>query len=380
MTRSRPGLLIPASALLWGLQFAFLSPVLALLLVALYHCTDAQVGLVLALYNASGFVASMLIPALADRKGDYLRPMLICSALSVVVTVGMALTNSLPVAAVLLVAFGGPAGTGMTLLFAQLKAAGLSTQATMNTRAVISFAWVVGPPLLTLLLPVAGERGVLVIIAVTAVLCGLTTLAMRRGGRVTITVEDQPQGVTSRTAVVLVMISFIALQATNAATMSMMTLFTTTTLGLSVTWAGLALAVAAVVEIPALVVLGRLGRRWSELALTAAGCLLGIGYYLAMAVAQGPVVLLAAQVLNASFYAVIGGLGITLFQQLIPKPGLASGMYTNTRRIGAIVSGVIIAFAPALTGSYRGIFLVSAGLTVVGLAGVLLARRYVTRT
>ena len=380
MTRSRPDLLIPASALLWGLQFAFLSPVLALLLVALYHCTDAQVGLVLALYNASGFVASMLIPALADRTGDYLRPMLICSALSVVVTVGMALTSSLPVAAVLLVAFGGPAGTGMTLLFAQLKAAGLSTQATMNTRAVISFAWVVGPPLLTLLLPVAGERGVLVIIAVTAVLCGLTTLAMRRGGRVTITVEDQPQGVTSRTAVVLVMISFIALQATNAATMSMMTLFTTTTLGLSVTWAGLALAVAAVVEIPALVVLGRLGRRWSELALTAAGCLLGIGYYLAMAVAQGPVVLLAAQVLNASFYAVIGGLGITLFQQLIPKPGLASGMYTNTRRIGAIVSGVIIAFAPALTGSYRGIFLVSAGLTVVGLAGVLLARRYVTRT
>lgn len=380
MTRSRPDLLIPASALLWGLQFAFLSPVLALLLVALYHCTDAQVGLVLALYNASGFVASMLIPALADRTGDYLRPMLICSALSVVVTVGMALTSSLPVAAVLLVAFGGPAGTGMTLLFAQLKAAGLSTQATMNTRAVISFAWVVGPPLLTLLLPVAGERGVLVIIAVTAVLCGLTTLAMRRGGRVTITVEDQPQGVTSRTAVVLVMVSFIALQATNAATMSMMTLFTTTTLGLSVTWAGLALAVAAVVEIPALVVLGRLGRRWSELALTAAGCLLGIGYYLAMAVAQGPVVLLAAQVLNASFYAVIGGLGITLFQQLIPKPGLASGMYTNTRRIGAIVSGVIIAFAPALTGSYRGIFLVSAGLTMFGLAGVLLARRYVTRT
>ena len=380
MTRSRPDLLIPASALLWGLQFAFLSPVLALLLVALYHCTDAQVGLVLALYNASGFVASMLIPALADRTGDYLRPMLICSALSVVVTVGMALTSSLPVAAVLLVAFGGPAGTGMTLLFAQLKAAGLSTQATMNTRAVISFAWVVGPPLLTLLLPVAGERGVLVIIAVTAVLCGLTTLAMRRGGRVTITVEDQPQGVTSRTAVVLVMVSFIALQATNAATMSMMTLFTTTTLGLSVTWAGLALAVAAVVEIPALVVLGRLGRRWSELALTAAGCLLGIGYCLAMAVAQGPVVLLAAQVLNASFYAVIGGLGITLFQQLIPKPGLASGMYTNTRRIGAIVSGVIIAFAPALTGSYRGIFLVSAGLTMFGLAGVLLARRYVTRT
>ena len=38
------GTLVSASALLWGLQFAFLNPSVGLLLVALYHATPAQVG------------------------------------------------------------------------------------------------------------------------------------------------------------------------------------------------------------------------------------------------------------------------------------------------------------------------------------------------
>lgn len=69
-------LLIPSAALLWGLQFAFLNPALALLLVALFHATAGHVGWVLAVYNVSGFVASVLMPGWADRRRDYLRPLL----------------------------------------------------------------------------------------------------------------------------------------------------------------------------------------------------------------------------------------------------------------------------------------------------------------
>ena len=57
---------LSSSALFWGLQFAFLNPVLALLLVEVYDATPGQVGGVLAVYNASGFVASLLVPAYAD--------------------------------------------------------------------------------------------------------------------------------------------------------------------------------------------------------------------------------------------------------------------------------------------------------------------------
>ncbi len=77
-------LLVPSSALLWGLQMAFLSPALALILVDLYGATTTEVGWVLAIYNVSGFVASLLFPAYADKKQDYLGPMLACGVLTLV--------------------------------------------------------------------------------------------------------------------------------------------------------------------------------------------------------------------------------------------------------------------------------------------------------
>jgi len=85
--------LIPAGALLWGLQFAFLNPALAL-----------------AIYNAGGFVASLLVPAYADRARDYLRPMLACGVLTLALAGVLAATTSLPVALLALVAARRPGG------------------------------------------------------------------------------------------------------------------------------------------------------------------------------------------------------------------------------------------------------------------------------
>jgi SET family sugar efflux transporter-like MFS transporter len=88
-------LLVPSAALLWGLQFAFLNPALALLLVALFDATPAEVGWVLVVYNASGFVASLVLPAYADRTADYLRPMLACALLTLALAALLAVTTSL---------------------------------------------------------------------------------------------------------------------------------------------------------------------------------------------------------------------------------------------------------------------------------------------
>ncbi len=67
-------LLTSSSALLWGLQFAFLNPALALLLVTLYGATAAEVGWVLAVYNGSGFVASLVLPGVCGPGADYCGP------------------------------------------------------------------------------------------------------------------------------------------------------------------------------------------------------------------------------------------------------------------------------------------------------------------
>ena len=138
--------LVPSAALLWGLQFALLNPALGLLLVALFDATAGEVGWVLAVYNASGFVASLVLPAYADRHEDYLRPMLACGLLTLALAGLLAATTSLPVAVVGLIVLGGPAGVGSSLLFAHLKFSGASPSDVVNTRALVSFAWVAGPP------------------------------------------------------------------------------------------------------------------------------------------------------------------------------------------------------------------------------------------
>ena len=67
-------------------------------------------GWVLAICNASGFIASLLLPAYADKKHDYLGPMLLCAALTLLLAVVLAVVTSLPAATIALVVIGGPAG------------------------------------------------------------------------------------------------------------------------------------------------------------------------------------------------------------------------------------------------------------------------------
>ncbi len=378
--------LVSSSALFWGLQFAFLNPVLALLLVSLFDATPGQVGWVLAVYNAAGFIASVVVPAYADRRADYLRPMLMCGALTFVLAVVLWMTTSLPVAVVALVVIGAPAGVGPSLLFAHLKFAGARAADVIRTRAIVSFAWVAGPALATVIMSGLGNRSILPVLAVVAAFNMATTwlmMARYRTHPVDLDVNaadleaDQP---VTRGAVIAIAIAFIALQATNSAAVSIMGLFVTQRLDLALIWSGIALGASALLEIPALLIIGRLSRRVSSHALIISGCVAGTVYYVAMAFVGDPITLVLLQVLNAWFFGIVAGVGLTVFQQMIPRPGLASGLFMNTRRIGAIVSGPIIGFGAATTAGYQGVFAVCAGLTVVALIVVEVARRISRRS
>jgi len=314
-------------------------------------------------------VSSLVIPVLADRRSDYLWAGLATLPLAAV----LGLSHDLTTAVVALVVLGGPVGVGTSLLFAHLRAVGLPPRAIINTRAVFSFAWVAGPPLATLAASTFGDAAVLACSAVIAALGLATTWAMRRaspptGAGTTPRGPDEPAPETLLpVALVGVVVAFVALQATNYISTTIMALYVTTTLHLPTVWAGVALAAAAGLEIPALVLAGRLTTRYSNLALVAASCVLGAGYYVALALAHGPVELVASQMLNAAFFAIVAGIGLTFFQEIIPAPGLASGLFTNVRRVGAVAAGGIVALAGVL-GGYRHVFLVCAGLSVLALA------------
>src|SRR5215213_4542378 len=384
-------LLVPSSALLWGLQLAFLSPALALILVNLYGATTAEVGWVLGIYNASGFVASLLLPAYADKKHNYLGPMLVCGALTLLLAVILAVATTLPIATIALVVIGGPAGVGSSMLFAHLRHSGARPSDIVNTRAIVSVAWVAGPPLATFIIGWFGNRAILLAIAAVAVLNVATTAIMIRhrkaaarsatagGSKSPLAAPTPDESPVGRLGVVLIMAAFILLQATNATTMTIMTVYVTDTLRLNVMWAGIALGVAAALEVPALLLIGRLSNRFFHLGLIATSCLAGIAYYLGLVFVTEPIFLIALQPLNAWSFAGIAGIGLPLFQQMIPRPGLSTGLYMNTRRLGSIVSGPIIAIGSLSVLGQRGIFLTSAVLTLIGLAIITIANRTTTK-
>ena len=374
-------LLVPTAALLWGLQAAFLSPALALILVSLFGASTSDVGWVLSIYNASGFVFSLLLPANADRKGTYLGTMAACGALTGALALSLALVTTLPLAVVALVVLGGPAGVGSSLLYAHLRHSGGSAADVVNTRAIFSVAWVAGPPLAALIIGTFGNRAILAAIVAVAALNVATTAAMMSQHRRRVVADEVPVPIAadgppaSKLTAGLVMVAFVGLQATNAVAVSIMTIYVTQTMHLDIIWAGIALGVAAGLEVPALLVMGKLSDRHSHLLLIATGCLAGIAYYLGLAFVADPWSLLALQLLNAWFFAAVAGVGLPLFQDLIPRPGLATGLYMNTRRVGAIVSGPIIAIGALTVLGERGIFVACAALTLVALGVVGAAAR-----
>ncbi len=364
------GLLPAASALFWGLQFAFLSPVLALLLVGLYGATPAEVGVVIAVYNAAGFALQWAVPRYADPRQDYLRPMLVAGLGTLALTGVLARATSLPPVVLGLVLFGAPAGIGTSMLWAHLGHSGATPTQMVNLRAVFSFAWVAGPPLATAVMAAAGDRAVLGLLAGVGLLNVTTTLGLlTRGRRAT---SQPPPARTagpewSRRGIVAVFVAFVLLQATNTAAVSVLALYVTRQLSLDVWWAGLALGLSAGLEIPVLMLVGRLLGRFSTTTLLTAGGVAGVAYYAAMAVVPGPVALLALQALNAAFYAIVAGVGLTWFQEVIPGAARATSLYANSNRVAAIAAGPLIGVASLGLG-YRGVFVAAAVVAAVAVA------------
>jgi SET family sugar efflux transporter-like MFS transporter len=112
---------------------------------------------------------------------------------------------------------------------------------------------------------------------------------------------------------------------------------------------------------------GRLGPRFSSRSLLISGCIAGIAYYAAMAAANNPAVLITLQILNAWQFAMVAGVGLTLFQRIISRPGHASGLFANAARLGAVVSGAVIGVGSATSLGHQGVFAASAGLTLLAL-------------
>ena len=167
--------------------------------------------------------------------------------------------------------------------------------------------------------------------------------------------------------------AFVLLQCASSLSVQLVSLFVLHDLGGHVSDSGLILGLCAALEIPLMLGLGAMSVRVPMRRLILIGPVLAVAYFSVAAITSHTWQLAVAQILNASSIAVIQGLGITYFQDLLPRePGRASTLFSNGFPVGAMLSGPILGAAAHL--GYRFGYGAAAVLSAGGLVLLLVNR------
>ena len=118
-------------------------------------------------------------------------------------------------------------------------------------------------------------------------------------------------------------------------------------------------------------IMGVLADRFGAHRLVIVNVLLGVVANIGFMIAGNEVVLIVATLLNAAMWATLGGIGITVAQDLYPTGiGLASSLYFSAIRFSAAIGGIAGALGVRWFG-VPGVFVVPAALCVLAAVGLL---------
>jgi SET family sugar efflux transporter-like MFS transporter len=367
-----------AASFFWGIQFSLTGPMMALLLVSVFHASTAHVGLAIFIGNLTGIAWGWFVPRRADKKLNYLAPVAASAVVALSMAALLSIEHSAMLALVTYVVMGSPAAVGYSLVFAYARHLGLEPSEIVSIRSYNSMAWIAGPPLATIIISQFGGRYEIAAIGLNATINLIMAIFLiRRHARME-HLDTGPRRVpadVNRWELAGLMTGFGLFQAATMSSMTAMTLFATETLHLSAIWGGCALSIAAGLEVVVLLWLRRSADAAREFTLVPRAALFGGIYYLVVATSFGGVELLSIQVLNAIFVGVIIGSGLTLFQRVVGMPGAASAMQSNASRTGALLGGPILALGSNHWIGLRAVYLAAAVCALLGGVAIELARR-----
>ena len=140
-------------------------------------------------------------------------------------------------------------------------------------------------------------------------------------------------------------------------------------------YAGCIMGTAAGLEIPIMLLGGWLATRMPLLPLLRIGGLSAVVLYVGVWQSNSLWHLFALQVFNAVFVGTVGGLGMTWFQDQMPKQaGAASSLFGNAINLGNILGSLILGIFAAWLG-YQQLYMVNAIAGLIAIALLLLCRQ-----
>ncbi|GLS26620.1 MFS transporter [Marinibactrum halimedae] len=327
---------------LTGLVGAFVHPVMSFFLVEGLNVQPIWIGVYTISVTLAGMGVSQWLGALADR-GVSARKLYMAAifAMSIALLLFSVVRSFLWVwlAGITFMAIAAAATPQMLTLGRQW----VGEQKQINiaqfnalVRAAISMAWIAGPPLAFGLVAWFGFSG--------SFLAGFI-VALMAAGFVWWRIPEHKKGSSnsiSKEQATTVSSSFWLLGAVmffgsmgNIMYSSSLPLYTVKELGLPTYLPGLCMGLVAGLEIMVMVNVGRLTVHFSPQRLMAFGFFCAITFYGLIFYATQPWEFLALQGLNAIFYGLYAGLGLTIMQAQLPKRiGFTSSFYSNAMKFG----------------------------------------------
>ena len=366
-----------------GLGISVAMPQLSLFLVQDLHASLPVAGLFF-LTNLAAPVLGFVVGRWSDRLTDRLSLFKLGAVVGLVGWVAMAFTTEVWMAFLVNLTVLGFAGATGSLIFAAVRdelthtPTGADNRVMSTVRLGFSVGFMTGPVLGSVLGGVAGLRLTLI----AAGVCTLLQAVPMIGQTVTRAVPDQvvlPDRTAGRNASppsLLPLVTFLGLSVLamcgDTIRFAYLPIYMELQLGTPDWLRGVVISVQSVGMLVFIPLMGVLADRFGAHRLVVVNVLLGAGANLAFMAAGSEFVLIAATVLNAAMWATLGGIGITVAQDLYPSGiGLASSLYFSAVRFSAAIGGIAGGLGVGWFG-VPGVFLVPALLCIVAALGLLI--------
>lgn len=365
--------------MLLGMALAITVPFFILYATQELGMTRGMYGIMMALFALAGFLVNTIVARFSDKANFNRKYMILFSLSMSCIAFSSYFFVQTPVIFIMMyVFFAGMGAPAMPQLYASAResineSASIKHAAFANTvlRSMFSFGFLFGPLVGTVLLKQFGYAGLFG----GTILCYLTALLtiiifykdvekkeiIREEGYI----EPITPNLLRDKYLLIPFLAFVFLHVGQWMYTLNMPLFVTEYLHAKEGNVGYLASLCAGLEVPFMIILGIMSAKMETRTLLMIGAVLGGGYYFSIGVFDNVIAMLIGQVGLAFFLAILLGLGISYFQDILPDfPGYASTLFSNAMIVGQLVGNLLGGFMSDIVG-LGNVFFVSASFIAV---------------
>lgn len=342
--------------ILLGMALAITVPFFVLYATQELGMTRGLYGVMMALFALAGFMVNTIVARFSDRANFNRKYMIMFSVMMAAIAFSTYFYIDNPVVFIMIyVFFGGMGAPAMPQLYASARESINASASSKNAvfantllRSMFSFGFLFGPLVGTVLLKKFGFAGIfggtilLYIIVLLSFLFFYKEIKVEKPAYSKGHIEPVAPNLLKDMYLLIPFLAFVFLHIGQWMYTLNMPLFVTEFLNADESNVGYLASLCAGLEVPFMIILGILASRFQTRTLLMIGAVFGGGYYFSISVFDSVTAMLIGQIGLAFFLAILLGLGISYFQDILPDfPGYASTLFSNAMIAGQLLGNLL---------------------------------------